>query len=151
MIDGMILTAALVAGTDDRQWAVNRPSRGMHASVVQQASRIPSRWTRWAHCVSQRESGGSYTARNPSSSAQGRWQLLDRSWRQQGGIHFIVSKRLKEFGMPTGVRKVVRDYLHRTEIARWPGPYQDIAAIQIWEDGGSFHWRLAGSACEAYR
>lgn len=153
MIDGMILTVALATGpdADSRQWAVNRPSRGTHASVIRDASRIPQRWMRWAQCVSARESGGSYSARNPNSSAQGRWQLLDRSWRQNGGIQYIVSKRLKKFGMPAGARKVVRDYLHATEIARWPGPYQDMAAIQIWEDGGAHHWALAGSKCEVYR
>ena len=32
-----------------------------------------------------RESGGSLTARNPSSSASGKWQFLDSTWAGYGG------------------------------------------------------------------
>lgn len=35
--------------------------------------------------VMMRESGGSLTARNPSSSASGKWQFLDSTWAGYGG------------------------------------------------------------------
>lgn len=147
MID-TILSAAVEVATDDRQFAVDRPSRGVHSTAMRRAATVPSRWRAFASCVSERESGGSYTARNTSgSSASGRWQLLDRTWRINGGIHYTVSKRLKAVGVPAGVRAVVRDYLHATPIYRWPAPYQDAAFVQIVSEGGWKHWYLAGSRC----
>jgi len=35
--------------------------------------------------VKQRESGGSYSAQNPTSSASGAWQFLDSTWNGYGG------------------------------------------------------------------
>lgn len=35
--------------------------------------------------IAECESGGSYTAENPSSSASGRWQVIDGTWGNYGG------------------------------------------------------------------
>ena len=151
MIDTLIHAALEIVGNDsDRQFAVQRPSRSAHAAVIRQASTIPTRWRPFALCVSDRESGGSYTARNTSgSSAQGRWQFLDRSWRH--GLSFMVKDRLIRFGLPRPAAREVRRWLGAHEIAAWPGPYQDAGFVEVVERGGAYHWRLAGSRCEAYR
>ena len=148
-LTGALVEAAANANDTDREWAVQRPSRGVHATAVRQASTIPARWRPFALCVSDRESGGSYTARNDSSSASGRWQFLDTSWRR--GLSFMVRDRLIRAGMPTPAARSVRTYLAATHISRWPGPYQDAGFVAVVSKGGAFHWRLAGSRCEQYR
>ena len=130
---------------DDRAWSVTRPSRGAHAGVVRRAAAIPAPIRRWAQCVSDRESSGSYTARNPNSSASGRWQLLDTAWRVNGGIDHIVARRLTAFGMPRPQVRAVRQHLAATPIHRWPAPFQDAAFVQIVQEGGAHHW--AGPGC----
>lgn len=67
--------------------------------------------------VKQRESGGNYNARNPSSTASGAWQFLDSTWAGFGGY-------------PSA-------YLA-------PPDVQDERARQLWAGGaGCSHW----SAC----
>lgn len=150
MIDALL--GAMVEATAD-DWRVQQPSRSVHATVIDRARRIPERIRPWAECVIRRESGGKLSnpqsradARNASSSAQGRWQFLDRSWRQNGGIHFVVSKRLRQFGMPAADLKPLREYLSDTPIASWPGEYQDVAFVQVVLSGGWHHW--TGHTCD---
>lgn len=144
MIDAMIATLLPLAV--DRDWQVQQPSRSVHAAPVRAASTIPSSMRAFAACVSDRESGGSYSARNTSgSTAQGRWQFLDRQWRVNGGLHFMVSKRLKRFGMPASAASDVRQFLKSTPIYRWPAAYQDTAFIAVVEAGGWRHW--SGHSC----
>ena len=137
----MLLGAAVEAAAGDA-WRVDRPSRGSHASAVRDASRIPQHVRPFAECVSDRESSGSYTARNPTSSAQGRWQFLDNSWRR--GLGYMVAARLKAHGMPKPAARQVREHLHDTPIAAWPGPYQDVGFVAVVLSGGSHHWNGPG-------
>lgn len=139
MID-LLLGALLEAAQDP--WRVENPSRSVHAAAVRQAADIPAAWGPWADCVSDRESGGSYTARNPVSSAQGRWQFLDSSWRR--GLGFMVADRLKAHGMPAADAKRVRVFLHDTPIAAWPPAYQDIGLVAVLLSGGKHHWNGPG-------
>lgn len=141
---------------DDRAWSVTRPSRGAHAAVVRRAATVPPKWRAFASCVLARESGATLDdpwsgagARNPTSSGSGRWQLLDRQWRVNGGIHWIVGRRLLAVGMPRPQVKVVRQYLHRTPIHQWAPYWQDAAFIQIVTEGGAHHW--AGPGCAVPR
>lgn len=150
MIDALIGAAVEVAVDD--AWRVEQPSRSVHATVVDRARRIPAHIRPWAECVILRETGGKLDnprsradARNPVSSAQGRWQFLDRSWRQNGGIHYIVTKRLRQFGLPSTAASDVRQFLRDTPIASWPGEYQDIAFVQVVLSGGWHHW--TGAQC----
>lgn len=148
MIDTLIHAAVEVAtNADDREWAVQRPSRSV--SAVREASRIPSRWRAFERCVAQRESHRNPKARNPRSSAQGTYQFLDRSWRS--GLAFMVAGRLRDNGATKRQAKAVRVWLQSREIARWPATYQTIGFVAVVTAGGSYHWRLAGSPCEAYR
>lgn len=148
MIDTLISAAVEVAAqADDREWAVARPSRSV--SAVRDSIRIPARWQRFHDCVVQRESGGSPTARNPRSSAQGTYQFLDRLWRQS--LASQVAARLRDHGASKAQATAVRVWLQGREIATWPAHYQRAGFLEVVERGGSYHWRLPGSVCEAYR
>jgi len=136
-----LLGAVFEAARDD--W-VTQPSRSAYVSVIRQAADIPDQWQRFAECVSDRESGGSYTARNPSSSAQGRWQFLDTSWRVNGGLHHMVVKRLRAHGLPDRAAVQLRKHLRDTPIAEWPGPYQDAGFVAVILSGGQHHWNGPG-------
>lgn len=143
-------TAKTASSRDDRQVALNRPSRGAHSRVVAEAARIPNGIRDWAACVIDRESGGTLDriqsgvgARNPSSSASGRFQFLDRSWRR--GLSFMVRDRLVEFGMPRADARQVRTYLAARPIYQWHGYWQQIGFVEVVQRGGAFHWR--GHSC----
>jgi len=67
--------------------------------------------------VKARESGGSYSAQNPTSSASGAWQFLDSTWNGYGGY---------------------------ARAADAPPAVQDARAAQVWAGGaGCSNW----SAC----
>jgi hypothetical protein len=141
----------LSANNDDRELSVARPSRSV--SAVRDASRVPGRWSDFASCVLDRESGATLDrrqsgsgARNPSSSASGRWQMLDASGWRSGGA-WMVKKRLVQFGAPRSQAKAVRVYLARTPIAQWDGIWQDVAAFESLESGGWRHW-ANGDRCD---
>ena len=132
----------LGGSADDRVAAVMRPSRSAYSGAIRRAATIPAGIRSWALCVSERESGGSYTARNPRSTAQGRWQFLDSQWRR--GLSYMVADRLRDHGVPRPVARAIRVELARTPIAKWPGPYQDAGFVEVVERGGASHWNGPG-------
>lgn len=120
--------------------------------VVQRAAAVPRDLVPFASCVLERESGGSLDriqsgvgARNPSSSASGRWQFLDNSWRE--GLSFMVRDRLVRFGMPKAQAREVRLYLAQRPIYRWHGYWQDIGFLEVVERGGKHHWSGGSHSC----
>ena len=138
---------------DDREWAAARPDRSV--SAIRDAATVPARWRSFAACVLRRESGATLDrpqsgvgARNPTSTAAGRWQFL-AAWRH--GLPYMVRDRLVRFGTSPDQARRVRIWLSAHPIDQWPGVYQDMGAFEVLERGGSFHWRLPGSACEAHR
>jgi Transglycosylase-like domain len=67
--------------------------------------------------VMNRESGGSLTAQNPTSTASGKWQFLDSTWNNYGGY---------------------------SSASDAPENVQDAKAAEVWAGGaGCSHW----SAC----
>lgn len=141
MIDGMILTAALMAGPvdSDRQMVAERASR---------SATVPARWRPFARCVAERESHGKAHVRNSSSSAAGLYQFLDNSWRRP--LAYMVAARLKQHGYPKHQAKELRIWLQGRHIATWPKRWQTVGfAAVVSHPGGARHWYLAGSSCNA--
>lgn len=114
-----------------------------------QAGQIPTAWQPFARCVAQRESNGRLNARNPRSSAQGRWQFLDQAWRVDGGIEWIVSRQLRKVGMAWRERAGWVRKLDATPIYRWPAWAQDAAFVGVITERptGWRHWHHPGSRC----
>jgi hypothetical protein len=154
VFEALALTVALAipSDTSDREWALNRPSRSTHSRVIERAAYVPRSIRPWAECVVNRESGGTLDrvqsgvgARNPNSSASGKFQFLDNSWRR--GLSFMVRDRLVEFGMPKQDAKRVRQYLAATPIYRWHGYYQTIGFVEVVSRGGKYHWNGGSHSC----
>jgi hypothetical protein len=142
----MVLTAALYMSTAEPSKVPTFTSANVVAARA--ARQVPAEWVDFTECVSQRESGDRYEARNPTSSAQGRYQFLDRSWRYGGSWN--VFKRLVAHGYDRRTARFVRLRLASTEIARWRPVYQDVLYAQVLTSGegqGWRHWFLAGSRC----
>ena len=145
-----LLGAALEVATDDRAVNLNQPTRGASAATVREGSAVPARWQAFARCVLRRESGGvldnkasRQDARNASSSASGRWQMLDASGWRDGGA-WLVYKRLRAVGFTKPDAHRVRLHLASRPIHTWNGHWQDMAFIQSVLEGGWFHWRNGG-------
>ena len=120
--------------------------------LVQKAAEFPRSIRGFASCVLDRESGGSLSdrtsgmgARNPSSSASGRWQFLNNNW--QHSLPWMVKDRLIRFGMPKDQASQVRTYLDSREIATWHGYWQDIGFIEVMARGGRHHWSGGSHSC----
>lgn len=69
-------------------------------------------------CIIMRESGGDWTAHNPSSSASGRYQFIDSSWNNYSGY---------------------------ASAAEAPPEVQAAHAAEVWDGGaGCSHWAACG-------
>lgn len=135
MIESLVLTAAVMAGPASAGTVV-------FSHVTASAAHIPSRWQRWADCVSNRESHGNYKARNRASSAAGRWQFL-RAW--QRGLSFMVRDRLIAHGMDRAHAKSIQRRLAKTPIHLWEPWAQDAGfAAVIAHPQGWRHWSNGG-------
>lgn len=114
--------------------------------VLRRASTFPPSIRGKAACVLSRESGGSLDrrqsgvgARNPGSSAQGRWQFINNKW--QHSLPWHVRDRLVTFGMPKAQANKVRAFLDKRPIYKWNGWWQDIGFIEtVVERDGWHHW-----------
>lgn len=146
MVEAALAVALIMPPSTDRPEP--RPSRATVSRMIALASLPPRAWWPFARCVADRESGGSPHARNPASSASGKWQFLDAQWRH--GLAYMVRARLVEHGVPWREARRIRVQLHATPIHRWPERLQDVAfAAVITTPGGWRHWHLAGSRCNA--
>jgi hypothetical protein len=150
VLDTIIGAAVEIVHTadSDREWFASRPDRSI--SAVRDASRVPARFEAFARCVLRRESGATLErpqsgagARNPSSSAAGRWQFMS-PWAHGGP--YMVRDRLIRHGATTKQARKVRIWLSAHPINTWPGVYQDTLAFEVMERGGAFHWRGPGCA-----
>lgn len=149
MLDALLIASAVLAGPtvdNDREWAASRPTRGAHSRTVALAAQPPAKLVRWATCVLDRESGGTFTRRQSGagalngggSGAAGRWQFMP-DWRH--GLPYMIRDRLVQFGMPKKQARQVRLYLSNLHyIHKYPGIYQDIGMLEVVERGGAFHW-----------
>ena len=90
MIENLVFAIAIMIPSQQPEIA--------QARIVATAGRIPTEWEPFRDCVVNRESHGNPRAQNPISSAQGKYQFLDRSWRR--GAAWNVYSRLRDAGMP---------------------------------------------------
>lgn len=115
-------------------------------SIVLRAATPPRSVLRWATCVLDRESGGTFDRRQSGtgalngegSGAAGRWQFMP-DWRH--GLPYMIRDRLVQFGMPKQQAREVRLYLSKLHyIHKYPGVLQDVGMLEVVERGGAFHW-----------
>ncbi len=151
MIDALIATVIFIGPVPEQA----QPARLANIAAARQAREIPQEWEAFTLCISNRESGygndhpsKSYRAKNPASSASGRYQFLDASWREGGAWN--VWKRLMRTGYDRAKATYVRKKLQATPIREWKPVWQDILYAEVLLSGegkGWRHWHLAGSPC----
>ena len=129
-----------------QQVNMGKPHKGAFSEEITEAAVIPKKWRPFAACVLDRESGGTLGkiqagagARNPNSSASGRWQFLNSSWNKP--LPYMVAAELKA--------KEVRIYLQNKHIYKWHGYWQDIGFVAVVTEGGWRHW--SGAYCNGKR
>jgi hypothetical protein len=127
----MIAGAAIevVANNDDREWATQRPSRGLVGRYLD--SNVPSVWKGASHaerslwlCIRRHESM-SYTGENPVSTASGAGQWLLGTWTG-------LKKWVKVDG-----HFVAREYDEAKDAPAW---VQDAAFRHVYKRGGLTMW-----------
>ena len=130
-----LITAAAVevaTNADDREWSVQRPSRGGASRYMD--SNVPAVWKGASHaeravwlCIRRHESimAGHYTAANRASSARGAGQWLRGTW--QG-----IAKWVKVDG-----EFVARQYPEAHLAPAW---VQDAAFRHVYKRGGLTMW-----------
>lgn len=161
MIEALVMAAVMGGGPDHhtlhtQEINIRKPHKGAFSDVITEAAEIPKKWKPFASCVLDRESGGTLDkvqsgsgARNPNSSASGRWQFLQSSWGQS--LPYMVAKELKDNGLPKGQAVEVRMELQDRPIHKWHGYWQDIAFVAVvTEPRGWIHWS-GGSGCNSKR
>lgn len=117
-------------------------------TAIAAAADLPAEWEPFQRCVAERESHSNYRSSNRSSSAQGKYQFLDNSWRQGGAWN--VWKSLIAHGASKREANRIRRVLMQAPIKTWRGHYQEILFVSVVtsRDGmGWRHWFLAGSPC----
>ncbi len=132
---------------------MKKPHKGAWSDLIVGAARVPKKWRPFAACVLDRESGGTLDrvqsgvqARNPRSSASGRWQFLNTSWNEP--LPYMIADRLKDRGVPKSVAKDIRIELQAKPIHKWHGYWQDIGFVAVVTDGGWTHWS-GGAGCNS--
>lgn len=133
MIDTLMHAAVEVAAHDsDREWAVQRPSRGgagryLDSNVPEVWAGVPDRVRSIWLCIRKHESltAGHYRAANPTSSARGAGQWIRSTW--QGVARWV--KVDGEF--------VARQYPEAHLAPAW---VQDAAFVHVYKHGGLTMW-----------
>jgi hypothetical protein len=135
MIPDLVVGALVEAAIDpEREWAVQRPNRGMTGQFLD--SNVPAVWRGvpdrvravWL-CIRRHESM-TYTGENPVSTASGAGQWLNGTW-----------DGLKEWVKVNG-EFVARQYDEAKDAPAW---VQDAAFIHVYDHGGLSMWR--GTNC----
>jgi hypothetical protein len=155
MYEALLLTATLYTQSTPTEVRaatpvvnMRAPDKGHYGDIIDEAATVPKKWQPFAKCVLKRETGAALhnkasraDAKNPRSSASGRWQFL-QAW-QDGGAH-MVRERLVRFDLPKTEAKKVRIHLARTPIREWDGYFQDILFNEVIARGGTYHWKGTG-------
>lgn len=138
MIEGAVLAAALMVGP------IN-----LNPHILERAGQLAASQQPFAECVARRESGGRPDARNPNSSAQGKYQWLDGQWRH--GLAHMTAWRLKQYGLSHAEARALRQWLRDRPIMKWPESLQEVAFAASLNARGQWsgwrHWYAPGSRC----
>ena len=104
---------------------------------------LPRQLAPCREAIARRESGFSHTAKNPTSSASGYYQFLDKSWRVP------LTKALRpEIKKNYPEKLEMLNELHEVPMRYWPKFYQDAAFYTVVvRDKGLRHWAPVPSAC----
>lgn len=87
-------------------------------------------------CIMKRESGFSYRAANPRSSARGAYQFLDNAWRISLTHLMIKESRQTKDGLIKDIKELRGKPIHH-----WNRYWQDRAFFTAWRHGaGKKHW-----------
>ena len=161
MLEALVMTAVMASGPDHHTLHMERvdmrkPHKGAWSEQIVEAAEVPKKWRPFAACVLDRESGATLEkiqsgagARNPNSTASGRFQFLNSSWNEP--LPYMVADRLKEFGVPKSVAMEIRLDLQHRPIYKWHGYWQQVGFLAVVsEDGGWRHWR-GGNGCDSKR
>jgi muramidase (phage lysozyme) len=130
MISALIFTAVFAGGSPDHS--------GYEESLYQ------GKWYVAAHepirkCIMWRESRHNYRAANPTSSARGAYQFLDRAWRDS--LVWMLRPEHKN-------RVPELQELRNKPINKWSRYWQDAAFWVAWRKGeGKQHWSLQRKEC----
>ncbi len=103
------------------------------------------KWADIRACIMKRESNFRYKAANPTSSARGAYQFLDRSWRD-GLVWMMIAEAKKTGDGLIGEAKKLR----KKPIHKWSRYWQDRAFYTALRDGkGIHHWKatVPGTGC----
>lgn len=103
------------------------------------------KWADIRACIMKRESNFRYKAANPTSSARGAYQFLDRSWRD-GLVWMMIAESKKTGDGLIGEAKKLR----KKPIHNWSRYWQDRAFYTALRDGkGIHHWKatVPGTGC----
>lgn len=103
------------------------------------------KWADIRACIMKRESNFRYKAANPTSSARGAYQFLDRSWRD-GLVWMMIAESKKTGDGLIGEAKKLR----KKPIHKWSRYWQDRAFYTALRDGkGIHHWKatVPGTGC----
>ena len=94
--------------------------------------------------IMRRESNFNYRAANPTSSARGAYQFLDRSWRESL-VHMMRKETRQDY--PERLERL--EQLNDVPIHRWPRFFQDHAFYRVANGtpNGLNHWAPRPAAC----
>ena len=103
------------------------------------------KWADIRACIMKRESNFRYKAANPTSSARGAYQFLDRSWRD-GLVWMMIAESKKTGDGLIGEAKKLR----KKPIHKWSRYWQDRGFYTALRNGkGLHHWKatVPGTGC----
>lgn len=126
LVGGLLIPASPASGRPDcsRACIERVKHRQLTHARRERARREAREWRRYRNdpmpwCTWGPESGGDWTARNPSSSAGGRYQIIASTWYAMGGPATWDSRWPAAAARPLIQERIARRVLHRQGLHAW--------------------------------